>query len=102
MFPKDRLNEILIGACFDRAGAVNTVIATGDNNDFCRLQLLPDSAADLEAIGLRHEQIAEDQVRPMLQRKVDPDLAISGFQGVPSFTQEKLAGGPATLGVIFD
>ena len=51
-FPRDRLNKIFIGAGFEGAVAIDAVIAPGDDDDLGALKLLPDGAANLEAVRL--------------------------------------------------
>jgi hypothetical protein len=64
--------------------------------------LLPDRAANLKAVRLRHQQIAEDHIGPMPERELDADLAVARFEDGPFISREEFAGRATCFVIILD
>src|SRR6202011_4907889 len=79
-FPRDRLEQIFVRPGFQRARAIDCIISSGNDDDLRRLELLPDRATNLKAIGLWHQQIAQNNFRSMPNGEVYSGVAVARFQ----------------------
>ena len=100
----DRLHEIFIRARLERVEFVGGVAASGNHHDL-RVAQFRDAAhgaADLEAVAARHEQVADDDVGPVLLREFQPRLAVRRFDDFPPMLPEDRRDHRAQLAVVFD
>src|SRR5205823_4772411 len=82
-FPCNRLQQKFVRPRFQCARAIDRIITSRHHDDFCRLELLPDGAANLEAIRLWHQQVAQNnfgRFRRASSTPASPSAASKTFQ----------------------
>jgi hypothetical protein len=64
--------------------------------------LLFDGAAELKAVATRHQEIANDHIRPFLHGDVEADFAIRSFEDLPALSFEQFGEGVPKSMIVID
>src|SRR5947207_4531538 len=101
-FPCDGLKQVLVCPGLQRTCAVYCVITPRNHDDLRRLKLFPDGATNLKAIRFWHQQVAQDNFRPVSNSEFDSGIAVGGFEDFPLCSCEQIGNLPATTIIVFD
>jgi hypothetical protein len=66
------------------------------------LELLPDSATNLKAIRFWHQQVAQNNFRPVPNSELDSGIAVGGFQDFPLCSREQVGHRSTAIIIVFD
>ncbi len=76
------LGDIVVRAQLQAQDLVGLLLPGGEHQNGGGAALLPDGSADVKAIALGQHQVQQNQIGVLLQRQLEPGLAVVGLQGV--------------------
>jgi hypothetical protein len=100
----DRFGEEIIGTGFNRRAAVGFKISTGgdDNAGLAHGGIGAQFAADFEAIGAGHQEVAQDDARAMLPREFNAFIPVAGVENLPAALIQNSGEDAAHVGVVIN
>ncbi len=98
----NRFGDVFVSTSLEGRLPVLLEMAAGDDHDFRMPQVIvaPQRAADLEAVAAGHEQVGEDDIRPVHLCQLDARVAVLGLDHLPVPLPQQVAHEFAVIRVV--